>query len=394
MLAPSNSPSSSVTPGRPVAASFAVRRGTGRDFPDVARLSHAVYGVNRSLDSIRWLYEKNPSGACQFWLAQDSRTDDVVALRPIFPWRVHVAGRDVLAAQAGDAMTHPAHRGRGLFTSLVETAWADLQRRQVPFGFSFSNPGSLSVYRKITVGTGPRAGTHVVLRFRRMVYPLSLELVRARLTVPQVLVSNLDLVYRTTCRWRWAPSRHLSVFPITRFDDEFDGLWSRTADRFGVLTVRDCRYLNWRFVDSPSGRYQVIGLRKHGTLSGYVACETDGHGGGSIADLFGSPDPDVVTGLLAAALTAMLRAGCVKVSLWTPEQSPLFPVIRKFGFMPRGDSFPMAVHVYHDGEAADAALDGTKWLAWFGDRDVEAATPTAAVAEDHHAASTDGHESR
>jgi predicted N-acetyltransferase YhbS len=374
MLAPSGSSTLGTLPHQ--ISTIRVRRGTPDDYASVAQLSQAVYGVNRSLDSIRWLYDENPAGTCAFWLAAEA--DEVVALRPVFPWRVQVGGREVLAAQAGDAMTHPAYRGRGLFTSLVEGAWADLEARQIPFCFSFSNPGSLSVYRKIVVGTGPRAGSHVVLQFRRMVYPLSLELVRSRFTVPRAIVSNLDVLYRTSCRWLWTPSRHFSIFPVTRFDAEFDALWARTADRYGVLTARDSRYLNWRFIDSPSGRYQVIGLRTRGTLAGYVACETDGHGSGSIADLFSAPEPDLINGLLAGALSGMLKAGCVRVSLWTPEQSPLFAVIRKFGFVPRGDSFPMAVHVYHDGPEAGTALDGRRWLAWFGDRDVEAATPTPA----------------
>jgi hypothetical protein len=168
---------------------------------------------------------------------------------------------------------------------------------------------------------------------------------------------------------------HLSVFPIPRFDAEFDGLWERHATRFGALTVRDSRYLNWRFVDAPSGRYQAIGVRSRGALAGYVAFEMDESGTGSIADLFGILEPEVVNALLAAGLSAMLAAGCLKASLWTPEQSLLFGLIRRFGFVPRDDAFPMAVHVYHDGPEAAVALTGREWLAWFGDRDVEAATP-------------------
>jgi hypothetical protein len=74
----------------------------------------------------------------------------------------------------------------------------------------------------------------------------------------------------------------------------------------------------------------------------------------------------------------MLREGCVKASLWAAEQSPLYGLVRKFGFLPRDDAFPMAVHVFHDGPEADAALRSDAWLAWFGDRDVEAATPAPA----------------
>jgi GNAT superfamily N-acetyltransferase len=358
----------------PASAPFVLRRGTAEDLSSVITLSRVVYGVDRSVASISWLYQQNPAGPCSFWLAE-SHTGQVVALRPVFPWRVSISGRDTLVAQAGDAMTHPDYRGRGLFSRLVQIAWEELRGRNVPFSFSFSNPGSLSVCRKIVVGDGPRAGTHVTLRFRRMVYPLSLEVVRGRLRVPGRVLSNLDGMYQASRRWRWLLPSHLSVFPVTRFDDEFDALWKRHAARFGVLTVRDSRYLNWRFIDAPSGRYRVIGLRSRGELAGYVTFEMDGRGCGSIADLFGLLEAEIVSALLASSLSAMLAAGCVKASLWTPEQSPLFALIRRFGFVARDDAFPMAVHVYRDGPDAAIALESREWLAWFGDRDVEAAPP-------------------
>jgi hypothetical protein len=212
-------------------------------------------------------------------------------MRPIFPWRVSVNGRELRAMQAGDAMTHPEYRGRGLFSTLVRTAWSDLKDNGVPFGFSFSNPGSLSVCRKMAVGPGPRIGTHVVLTFRRMVFPLSLRLARERFGAPAGLVKHLDVAYRAFRRHRWLPTGSLSAFKVTRFDGEFDELWHRTSREYGVMTVRDSRYLNWRFMDTPSGRFQVLGLRSRGTLVGYVAYEVDAWGSGWIADLFCRPDP-------------------------------------------------------------------------------------------------------
>lgn len=370
MLARSSETRSVAAP-RLTEADFAIRRGTADDLASVAELSHVVYGLHRSAESIRWLYQHNPAGPCAFWLSEDRLTRRTVALRPVFPWRLSVGGREIRAAQAGDAMTHPSYRGRGLFSALVRAAWSELRDDNVAFGFSFSNPGSLSVYRKIVVGRGPRAGTHVVLQFRRMVFPLSLRLARERFGAPAMLVNGLDVAYRAFRRHRWMPAGHLSAFTVDRFGSEFDELWTRTSTKFGVLTVRDSRYLNWRFIDSPSGRYQVVGLRSRGALAGYVAFEIDSGGTGSIVDLFCTPDTAIVEALLSVSLSRMLAAGCLKASLWTAAESDLFAMVKKFGFIPRDDSFPMAVHVFQDGSDASVALDGRQWLAWFGDRDVE-----------------------
>jgi len=348
-----------------------IRKGNAADFAQIARLAEAVYGVRRSVDSVRWLYEANPAGPCKLWLAEDCTTKDIVALRPVFPWRFRIRGHDALVGQAGDAMTHPAFRGQGLFSALVRASWSELRDEGVPFSFSFSNPGSLSVYRKITIGVGQRAGTHVVLQFRRMVCPLSLRVVCERVPVLDGVARGADRAYRGFQRRRWALPRHLSVFPVERFDEEFDELWSRTADRCGVLTVRDSRYLNWRFLDPPTAPFQVLGLRSHGCLAGYVAFEVDGEGYGHVADLFGPPEPEIIGALLAASLTVMLERGCIKASIGAAMDCRFFPLIRQLGFLPREESVPMAVHVYHDGPGMDAVLDAGEWLAWFGDRDVE-----------------------
>ncbi len=335
-----------------------LRQGDAADYPGVCRLAEAVYGVPRSLDSVRWLYQANPAGPCRLWLAEDQKTRDIVAVRPVFPWRMRVREQDVLVAQAGDAMTHPDFRGRGIFGALVKAAWSELRDQGLPFSFSFSNAGSLSVYKKITVGDGPRAGTHEVLQFQRMVYPLSLRLVRERVPGLGRLITGLV-------------PRYLSVFPVQRFGEEFDDLWARSAANHGVLTVRDSRYLNWRFIDTPTRGFRVLGLRSRGELVGYVAFEIDAQGDGWIADLFGSAERDIVAALLRASLGAMLERGSLKASIWVARETRVWRLLRNFGFLPRVDCFPMAVHVYHDGAEAETALGAERWWAWYGDRDVE-----------------------
>jgi len=348
-----------------------IRRGDVADYEGTRHLWETVYGVPRSPDSMHWLYEANPAGPCQLWVAEEMGTGRIIAARPVFPWRVRVDNRQLLVAQAGDAITHPEFRRRGIFTSLVQVVWSELRDQGIPFSFSFSNAGALSVYKQTTVGHGARTGTHEVLGFQRLVYPLSWRLILRRAPTIGRLISGFDLPHRVFQHWRLSLSRHLSVFRVSRFDREFDALWMRTAKLYGVLTVRDSRYLNWRFVDPPTGAFQVLGLRSHGELVGYIAFEVDARGNGWIADLFGVRDPEIVAALLRASLGAMLEMGCATASILVATDNPFFRVIRNVGFFERADRFPMAVHVYRDGPDAETALDARRWWAWYGDRDVE-----------------------
>jgi GNAT superfamily N-acetyltransferase len=353
------------------AGDWKIRRGTVADYEGTRRLWETVYGVPRSIESLRWLYEANPAGPCQLWVAEELGTGQIIAARPVFPWRVRAGHRELVVGQAGDAMTHPRFRRRGVFTSLVEVVWSELRDQGIPFSFSFSNACALAVYRKTVIGHGPRAGTHEVLGFRRMMYPLSWPLILGRAPVIGGLVAGLDLPHRLVQHWRLTLSKHLSVFRVHRFDREFDDLWMRTAAQHGVLTVRDSRYLNWRFIDPPTGAFQVLGLRSHGELVGYIAFEVDAEGNGWIADLFGRPNPETVAALLKAGLAAMLERRCAKASILVATENPLFWVLRSVGFLERAERFPMAVHVHRDGAEAEVALDARRWWAWYGDRDVE-----------------------
>lgn len=348
-----------------------IRRGTGADFPAVAHLHEAVYGVRRAASSFHWLYEANPAGRCQLWVAEERASGQLIASRPVFPWRLWINGREARVAQFGDAMTHPRFQGQGIFSALVGAASAALLEQGIPFSFSFSNPGSLSVYKKTKVGTGRRAGTHEVLQFRRMVRPLSLEALLGRGQWARGIIGALDRVVRPYWRRGLSLPRNLSLVPLHHFGEEFDEVWQRARGAYGVLTVRDSAYLNWRFIDAPRGAFRVLSVRQAGVLSGYVAFELDSLGHGWIADLFGLAQPEIVAALLKGALSYLVDAGAVKAGIWTPIGHHSYGLVRNAGFIPRHDVFPMAVHAYCDDDETRAALDDTQWWAWFGDRDVE-----------------------
>jgi GNAT superfamily N-acetyltransferase len=356
------------------------RRGDSRDFPGIARLFETVYGKARTIASLQWLYEDNPAGRCRLWLAEDRAHGEIVGLRPVFPWRVRVDGTTLLVAQAGDAMTHPRMRGRGIFSQLVATTWAELKQEGVPFAFSFPNRGSTAVYRKLAADG--HAATHEVLSFQRMVFPLSLRLLGDRLPALSALAGTGDRLFRPVLHRRWRPSRRLVPFSIERFGPEADRLWHQAADAYSVVAVRDRAYLNWRFFDAPSGRFQVIGLRAEGEFAGYIAFEI-GQGDAAIADLFCLPDRQMIAALLAAALRRILERRAMKVSIWSAGARPFDAVIRRFGFVPRDDRLPMAVNVFRSGRSTQSVTTGSRWLAWLADRDIERLSSDTYSAQSH-----------
>ncbi len=63
------------------------------------------------------------------------------------------------------------------------------------------------------------------------------------------------------------------------FDERFDELWSRLGSRQTTLTIRDRRFLQWRYRDCPLRQYKTIGLLTDdgSKLLGYLIYYVEAH---------------------------------------------------------------------------------------------------------------------
>jgi hypothetical protein len=58
--------------------------------------------------------------------------------------------------------------------------------------------------------------------------------------------------------------------PIRRFDRAFTTLWEKLAGKFDLAVRRDAAYLNWRYLEVPHVRYQIVALKRQGETHGYA----------------------------------------------------------------------------------------------------------------------------
>jgi GNAT superfamily N-acetyltransferase len=126
------------------------------DEPAVLRLLVGSLGQgpsgDRSPGFFRWKHLENPFGE-SFLLVADSE-GELVGLRAFLRWRFRQGGRTLQAARAVDTVTHPDHRGKGIFSKLTLHA-IDMLRGEVDLVFNTPNSSSLPGYLKMgwrTVG--------------------------------------------------------------------------------------------------------------------------------------------------------------------------------------------------------------------------------------------------
>ncbi len=88
---------------------------------------------------------------------------------------------------------------------------------------------------------------------------------------------------------------------LTDFDERFDELWNRVKDQRTVLTVRDSRFLRWRYRECPLKQYVTIGLlsKDRSTLHGYLICYVENQHA-TCVDAFAAADASVFRSLILA----------------------------------------------------------------------------------------------
>lgn len=121
---------------------YVIRPFVAEDSDAFLELHSDIFGGNPSNSWLDWKYTSNPyfDGTP---IIVTERDGELVGARPFFALRMRAGDEDVLALQPADAMVHPDHRRRGLFTRMTRAAIDSHRTGKPAFYFNFPNPKSL-----------------------------------------------------------------------------------------------------------------------------------------------------------------------------------------------------------------------------------------------------------
>jgi GNAT superfamily N-acetyltransferase len=110
---------------------------------DLHFLMRSAYSVALSKDQLRDKFATRAQGAEYVgFLAHHEATGAPAAFYGVFPVRVRLGAEEILAAQSGDTVTHPDHRGKGLFVKLAKLTFALATESGIKFVFGYPNANS------------------------------------------------------------------------------------------------------------------------------------------------------------------------------------------------------------------------------------------------------------
>lgn len=318
-----------------------VRAFTPADTLGVLALLERAFQLPSQPERFDWVYARHAGGAdatsVVATVAEAGGSERIVGFHGALPVRLWHGGREVRGLYTLEVATDPDFQGRGIFTKLgraiVEAARADgtqvirifpnLQSAPGFYGkLGYTELKPFPVLARLLGNTrGPIATQSALL------YPVA------------ALADGLLWLKLTRLRLRALRLRRggTRVEPLTHgFGPWADALWASLRDTLGTTTVRDARFLQWRYVEGPH-RYALLALRRGGgDPVGFAVVSIRFWKGGKAAELMElmvAPDDRAGAELLAAeAALLAARTGAVALRTWVSPRHPHAEVFRAAGF--------------------------------------------------------------
>lgn len=288
-------------------------------------------------EKLDWFYINNPAGEgiiYLLWFIPENRPVGIICAGR----RNFRAGAQILhGAVLGDFAMEPAHRSLGP-SLLLQRKVMDEASANFDVFFGFLNTSSLRVRQ----AAGHQANEKLV----DSIIPLRLAYhMKKRLPdrFASFMGSIMQPLYDTLLRARI--KKNMKGYQDAAADRDFiNGLWSRACNHSTIMGVRDWDFLSWRMSSDAGWKYAVSGLRDtHGKPCGYVAYEFQPNDTVVIVDYL-ALNNSVFAALLCYLIGQTAKTNAPSISICTNDKdSEKLRILRKLGFVARGESFAFVV---------------------------------------------------
>ncbi|MFZ5995726.1 MAG: GNAT family N-acetyltransferase [Thermodesulfobacteriota bacterium] len=351
-----------------------VRKYQAGDEKGLTLLAGEVWGSTFGEDYWRWKYLQNPLHDNFSYVAVCN--GNIAGFVGGMPWRFFVMGKECISGQVTDMMVHPAWRNKGVFFPVNRKNLDDITAR-TNFHYGFTNPTSFRVYKKRFHYEGFNP-----LKMQKVLNIKSAIWQGLRQGKSVKLSTLFDLISRVLSGRKKVSSKKARSTPaslvvkrIERFDAGFDKLWEKAHKKLKIATIRDSRYLNWRYVGHPQLQYTIFAAEGNGELYGFVVlrCENkEGIRKGLIIDLLVDPGHVPVAEILINESLKFFRSQkAAVINTWMFEDNPIYGLFVQNGFSAKpANQVVVLIKSFSPDIPTDYLRDTRNWYLTMGDCEV------------------------
>ncbi len=251
------------------------------DEAQINRLYLSLTGRDRTPEEFAWEWLDTWAGQGSMNLVFDldrEEGDQLVAQYSLIPTPLSVWGRPVLAGKTENCMSHPDHRGTGLYSAHERECF---EREKERYSFFFTTAGTVSagavgrVRSKLGyVAFDDWANYTLWLKTGVLREDIGsiLRAKGAKKLAPALdsLLAGALQAYSHVRRERSSRYRVAVHDPADAPLEAIAGLWERNRRQYGVTVDRSAGYLRWRVNDDPHVEHRYLTMHGDGGLLGYA----------------------------------------------------------------------------------------------------------------------------
>lgn len=211
-----------------------IRFSGDRDRKQIIELLRASLGestIPKSEELWSWKHDQNPFGSSYVLVAEQD--GELIGVRAFMKWQFHRRGKLFKVLRAVDTVTHPAHKGKGIFKKLtlqlVDRCKAD------GYHFIFNTPNEQSLPGYLKMGW----------------------MKQARIPLKLKLLHPCDIMFRKLIGKDTSP-RNVNA-PYQKWTKEIFELGRNYVEEENLISTRITpEYLSWRYGNNPLFRYSYF----------------------------------------------------------------------------------------------------------------------------------------
>ena len=202
-----------------------------------------------------WQYRDNPNGKAIVLLARDDDSkNSLVGTNTIIPQKLLVNGEIITSSLACNVQVHSDYRKKHLFSDLLLSMPNFALTNDIHSLFAIPNDNSFKAFIN--------EGSSEITRLPLLIKPIKLS---------EYFNSPLKQVLKPFDNF-WKNSKSFSQIEELHdnFDNSFENLVEKTSKRVSVINNKTKEFLNWRYKNHPTQKYQIFTLKINNELIGYI----------------------------------------------------------------------------------------------------------------------------
>lgn len=348
---------------------YAIREYHTGDEKEINDLFNIVFKQKRSLNGWYWQYRDNPAGNANL-IALAEVSGRIVGQHANVPVYFRFKNETIRSAQSVDNLVHPSFRGGKIIRDTYRLSLDLFAKEGVSFAYGFPN--------EIYYPFGKR-----MLRYKDLCpLPTMVKRLNWRLAfkkrLPGLFPFLQPVIQRLSadlCRLPVILNRSykkkLTIERSSSLGSDMDKLWEMTKDRYGIMAIRDQRFLKWRYLDNPHNSYEIFVAQNEEPL-GYIVTKISRRGEhlvGYIVDIL-STDKKIDSLLVRATLNYFISKRVDYSLCRILKEDEVYNILLDYGFREK-ETFPdtpVIYQVYNNEMDLSFFKDPGNWHLTYGDQ--------------------------